>query len=347
MSAAHRRRRFIFAILLACLAFACSVAAQSVPAVAAQQRLTLEQYLSALDGLIADYEVVQPDEACCSQRPPDVAREWTVNAGGNEFHVGTEFLDPPPPKPKNALTSPNPLDEKTEPTSSRRELILTRLRALRDAASSFQNAQTQDSELLKSKAQVGARQILARGEFRKVRSPGAQDSLRDRLNAWFERLMRRLFSHAPNANFTSKTLIWILIVVAAILAGFWLRGVMQRSEQQFHLNVGGAALPLSSKPWREWLAEAHAAAAEQRWRDAVHLGYWAGISALEANGAWKPDKARTPREYPRLMHPDSERHSTLVSLTGRFERVWYAQWPATQEDYEQMLRDLEQIGCRA
>ena len=65
------------------------------------------------------------------------------------------------------------------------------------------------------------------------------------------------------------------------------------------------------------------------WRDAIHLAYWAGISFLERQGFWKPDRARTPREYLRLSLR-SEYRETLRALTQIFELAWYAK-PASRQ----------------
>lgn len=105
-------------------------------------------------------------------------------------------------------------------------------------------------------------------------------------------------------------------------------------------------LPVSAKEWTIWLAEARAAAAKGEWRDAIHLAYWAGISFLERQGSWKPDRARTPREYLRLLSSASEQRETLVALTRIFELAWYAKRDASEQTFSRTLEQLERLGCR-
>ena len=93
--------------------------------------------------------------------------------------------------------------------------------------------------------------------------------------------------------------------------------------------------------------EASRAAAERGdWREAVHLAYWAGISFLEAQGLWRPDRARTPREYLRLLPPANTARPALQALTRSFEQIWNAQRPASDSDYGAALSHLEALGCR-
>jgi hypothetical protein len=111
-------------------------------------------------------------------------------------------------------------------------------------------------------------------------------------------------------------------------------------------TVVPAALPVSAKQWRVWLKEAHTAAAQGLWREAVHLAYWAGISFLEESGMWRPDKARTPREYLRLLPSGSEHSSTLNTLTRQLEVTWYGTQAAGPETFSETLTNLEKLGCQ-
>jgi hypothetical protein len=103
---------------------------------------------------------------------------------------------------------------------------------------------------------------------------------------------------------------------------------------------------VSAKEWAIWLAEARAAAAKREWREAIHLAYWAGISFLERQGTWKPDRARTPREYLRLLASGSEHRETLSTLTRIFELAWYAKKDADERTFSLTLQALEKLGCR-
>ena len=99
--------------------------------------------------------------------------------------------------------------------------------------------------------------------------------------------------------------------------------------------------------WPLWLAEAQAAAARGSWRDAIHFTYWCAVAFLEAKGAWRPDRARTPREYLRLLPPSSDDGATLAALTRRFELVWYGNANADAQAFAESIANLKKMGCPA
>jgi len=78
-----------------------------------------------------------------------------------------------------------------------------------------------------------------------------------------------------------------------------------------------------------------------------HLGYWCGISFLEGQGLWRPDVARTPREYLRLLSPTDTNRDTLRLLTRSFEVVWYGTQEADANAFSDTLTQLEKMGCRS
>jgi Domain of unknown function (DUF4129) len=61
---------------------------------------------------------------------------------------------------------------------------------------------------------------------------------------------------------------------------------------------------------------------------------------------WKPDRARTPREYLRLLSSSSEHRETLTALTRIFELSWYAKRDSNEGTFSQTLQALEKLGCR-
>ena len=156
-------------------------------------------------------------------------------------------------------------------------------------------------------------------------------------------LLARLFglSSIPTIG---KYFVYGLIGLAVLaFAYFAYRTIVRGSELE---GVALANLPVSAKEWAVWLAEARAAAAKGEWRDAIHLAYWAGISFLERQGMWKPDQARTPREYLRLLSSASEYRETLSALTRIFELAWYANRGASERSFSETLEELEKLGCR-
>jgi uncharacterized protein DUF4129 len=102
----------------------------------------------------------------------------------------------------------------------------------------------------------------------------------------------------------------------------------------------------SARSWRAWLADARTQAQKEDWRNAIHLAYWAGISYLEEHGAWKPNRARTPREYLRLIGKAASQYAVLAALTRKLEIVWYGYGTAAEADFHEALGQLEKLGCR-
>jgi hypothetical protein len=102
----------------------------------------------------------------------------------------------------------------------------------------------------------------------------------------------------------------------------------------------------SARSWRVWLAEAREKAGAGQWRDAIRLGFWAAVSRLESDGVWRPDKARTPREYLNAIPASSQNKSSFAAVTKTFEAAWYGGRPASAGDFDQFISELEKLGCR-
>jgi hypothetical protein len=193
--------------------------------------------------------------------------------------------------------------------------------------------------------------ILQSREYRNLkRTESPLDRLKDMLFSRVIDLLSRFFRLAAAHPRISRAFLWSII--GLVIAGFvvWLYFLLRSTARdEYAFPQGGAGLFPSAKAWQQWLKEAQAAAERGDWRDAVHLAYWGAISYLELSGAWKPDRARTPREYLRMFKPQSgqvERREPLEALTRRFEFVWYAQQTASPEDYQFTLAQLDKIGCR-
>jgi hypothetical protein len=185
--------------------------------------------------------------------------------------------------------------------------------------------------------------ILARREFNDVHGPTRMD----RLKRWmFEKILRALRTLFRSSAIPTVGNYFVYALIGA--AGLSLLYLVYRSifrNREFE-EVVPRDLPVSAKEWTIWLAEARAAAATGDWRDAIHLAYWAGISFLEREGFWKPDRARTPREYLRLISPQNQQRETLRALTRIFELAWYAKRQTTEQTFIQTLQELEKLGCR-
>jgi hypothetical protein len=185
--------------------------------------------------------------------------------------------------------------------------------------------------------------ILARPEFRDIHGPTWFDLLKQRLLSYIIHLLQRIFRSA-SVSTISRFLVYGVMGLAVLALGYFAyRSMVWGTDFD---AVVPKDIHVSAKEWTVWLAEARSARAQSKWGDAVHLAYWAGISFLEGQGAWKPDRARTPREYLNLLDGSSEHHETLAVLTRTFELIWYAKRDANDETFLQVLAALERLGCR-
>jgi len=185
--------------------------------------------------------------------------------------------------------------------------------------------------------------ILSRREFGEIHGPSWLDRLKQRLLLYVLNLLSRAFRSSSIPTIGSY-FVYSLLGLAVLALAYWVYRSIRADAGLEHIIP--ETLAVSAKEWTVWMAEAREAANQGNWREAIHLAYWAGISFLEAQGTWRPDCARTPREYLRLMPSPSERHSTLTALTRSFEVVWYGNREADSQAFSQTLQELEKLGCR-
>jgi hypothetical protein len=216
--------------------------------------------------------------------------------------------------------------------------IHRRLQTLRAEIDGYEKAPTDTAS---SRNELNA--ILARPEFRDVHGPTWSDRLKQWLADLFIRIMRKVFRVIAIPTI-SKYFVYGLMGVA-LLALLYVAYRLIWLGREIG-EVIPRDVPVSAKAWAAWLSEARTAAARGDWRDAVHLAYWAGISFLEIRGVWKPDRARTPREYLRLFSGSREQKETLNALTRIFELAWYANRDADAATFSSTLAELEKLGCR-
>jgi hypothetical protein len=188
-------------------------------------------------------------------------------------------------------------------------------------------------------------EILARSEFKKIQGPSAKDVLLARIFRWIaDRLNKLVLRGATSFDFM-RLLIYVLVGAAATVLLLWTIRQLRRPQEELPQREIIPFSP-SARSWRSWLAEARSLAQQEDWRNAIHIAYWAGISYLEEHGAWKPNRARTPREYLRLIGKPAAQYPVLSALTGKLEIVWYGYGSAAEADYREALGQLEKLGCR-
>ncbi len=253
-------------------------------------------------------------------------QDWQVHTDQGDFNISSEGLQRDIRRYEK------------EKSADHAAAILNRIESLRRELDGFEKPPVDVSS---SRADLDA--ILARSEFSDVHGPTWWDQLRQRILRFIFHILGRVI-RATAIPVLSKYFVYALVALAVLaLAYFAYRSIWARDRFE---QVVPADLPVSAKEWALWLREAREAASRNAWRDAIHLAYWAGISFLESRGAWKPDRARTPREYLRLLSSLSEHRDTLTALTRTFELTWYAKRDANEATFSQTLADLEKLGCR-
>jgi hypothetical protein len=187
--------------------------------------------------------------------------------------------------------------------------------------------------------------ILSQREFRRVAGPSVKDAILARIYRSLSRLLKKLSFRGRTGFDLLRVLIYLLVGAAVLLLAVWTIRRLRRPEEELPEREIIPFSP-SARSWRAWLADARNFAQRQDWRNAIHMAYWAGISCLEENGAWKPNRARTPREYLRLLGARAAQYSVLASLTRKLEAVWYGYGTAQEADFHETLGQLEKLGCR-
>ncbi|MBV8207584.1 MAG: DUF4129 domain-containing protein [Acidobacteria bacterium] len=185
--------------------------------------------------------------------------------------------------------------------------------------------------------------ILSQREFRAVHGPTLWSQFKGRFYDFLFRLLGRVFRRVAPWLHLEYVIYGIAAVILLAFAG-WIWRMLPSKPAEVQLTL--AVPPPSARHWSEWLREASAMAGENRWREGIHLAYWAGISFLEGAGRWRPDRARTPREYLSLIPDHSTERATVNAMTAEFERAWYAQRPSGPAEFARILAHLEALGCR-
>jgi hypothetical protein len=314
-----RPSRIATALLLSCL---CLSAAASA---AAPGILSVDEYSAELERLSTLASQVHNDPQAADTAIEDLRGDWKVGSDGQVFDVNKAGV----------------VDQfeklKKNPDSDTRDL-LERLATMKADAQAFQQ-----TPLDSSSSHAALDRILARSEFHQVHGPTWFDLLKMKIISWILRLLTVTFG-SSSAPVVGRILVWSLVGVAVLALAWFVYREMKRNARLE--TIMPEVLPVSAKQWRVWLEEAQAAAAKGLWRDAVHLAYWGGISFLEESGMWRPDQARTPREYLRLLPADSHHREALSTLTRQLEVTWYGNQPAGSETFADTLTHLEEMGCR-
>jgi hypothetical protein len=287
--------------------------------------LTLQQYAQETDRLSSAVKALNPSQPDIEELLRQTPTEWQVQTGQQTFTISSEWF-------RTEL-----IHWRDSADANAQSVIIKRLENLRSDAAAFAARPADPSE---SRARLNS--ILAAKEFSNIHGPTWRDRMTERLEAFLLRLLGRTFASSVIPTI-GDVAVYGLITVAVVLLGYWMYRVIRNGGELE--TIMPFPLPLSTKEWTLWMAEAKAAADRGNWRDAIHLAYWCGVCFLEAQGLWRPDSARTPREYLQLLPASSEHQPALVALTRSFEVVWYGQQEADADTFSRTLAQLEKLGC--
>ncbi len=287
--------------------------------------LSASDYRGELDRLLAATQQLDSSGGPTPEPLHGLPQDWHVHTDQGDFEVSSEGL-------RRDVSR-----YEREKNAAAALAVRERIQSLRREIDGFEKPAADVSE---QRSDLNA--ILARPEFRDVHGPTWLDRLKQWMLSKLLRLLGRAFGSSAFPTI-SKYFVYGLSALALVALSYFVYRTMVRGTDTARITP--ADLPVSAKEWAIWLAEARSAAAKHQWRDAIHLAYWAGISFLECQGMWRPDRARTPREYLRLLSGSSEHRETLTALTHVFELAWYAKRDADENTFAETLQALEKLGC--
>lgn len=288
-------------------------------------QLTVAEYHAELDKLLAASQELDSSGRGLPPTLQGLPSGWRVHSAQQDFEISAEGL------------RRDVRRFKAEENVTTASAIRARIQDLRNDLDGFEKP---PADVSISREHLAA--LLSRPEFRDVRGPTFLDRVAQKLAAVIISLLELLFRSSAIPTI-SKFFVYGLIGLAVLTLAFLAyRQIMSSSARE---SVVPTDLPISARDWALWLADARAAAAQSKWREAIHLAYWAGISFLERQGTWRPDRARTPREYLGLLSNSSEHREPLAALTRIFELTWYAKREADSGAFAQTIQALEKLGC--
>lgn len=298
---------------------------------ATAESLSLSEYRQQVKDIANKVDALESHPETTGELVTSIPNQVSVTTHAGEITVNNKPL-------KDSLTTLAGAEEQKRPGILRE--IRTYTQATRNAAEEFDS---NSNDLASERGRLN--QILARHEFNKVKGPNAKDALTARIYRWISKLLSKL-NFRGGSNFDLMRLVIYLFAGAAVtLLLIWTFRRLRQPQEEF-LPREIVPFSPSARGWRTWLADARSRAQQQDWRNAIHLAYWAGISYLEENGAWRPNRARTPREYLRLIGMRAANYPVLAALTRKLETVWYGYGQASEADYQEALGQLEKLGCR-
>ncbi|HET8889194.1 MAG TPA: DUF4129 domain-containing protein [Candidatus Angelobacter sp.] len=294
------------------------------------ESISIAGYRQELQGIVAKVDSLESHPENAGALVASIPDQVSVTTNSGEIKVSYKAL-------KDSLAAFAAADEKTRPGLLRE--IREYARVMSEASEGYEN-NAADTATAHHKLE----EILSRREF-KQQGQSAKDALLARIYYWIARWLSKIVFKGQTSFDLMRLIIYLLVGAAATLLLVWTIRRLRRPQEELAQREIIPFAP-SARSWRAWLADARAQAQKEDWRNAIHLAYWAGISYLEEHGAWKPNRARTPREYLRLIGKTAAQYPVLAALTRKLEIVWYGYGTAAETDFHEALGQLEKLGCR-
>ena len=308
----------------------------------AKQTVTLAQYESELDRIANAFSDLPEHPSGADALRQSLPSGWIVDTGQEKYEVSAEWI-------ADALkvSGKSPKDQKEI-----WEGVAEKLKSLRAEAERLKDAGAEGN---RADAKSRLQKILQRREFNQAKQGQSWWSqMWDQIWRWIDWLLDHTIGRLLGNGAAKTVALWVLIGAVFLFAAVWIVRGMRTMVRTESLSVEAVFLP--GKHWRDWTREASAAATAGDYRAALHAAYWAGVYRLAELGAWKLDRARTPREYLRMIGEQAQnelaeqnpvgREMALKDLTHGMEASWYGFLPATQQDYDKAVAHLETLGCR-
>lgn len=299
----------------------------------AMQAATMPEYMAHLERLRTLVQACQASVPHCD--PQQVGGDDLVNfqglgAGANihRFEAHYDWLR-------------STLKDAQKSTGKTREMELAAADARIEEAIEDASAQTGTRENFLA-ARKAADAVLAHPEFATVEEQSIWDRILAHILLWIDWLFNDVEKFGERSPWIGPVVEIGLIVLAFTVLAVWAMRSFRR--QRLAVKMESAR---QLEPWEEasqnWRRLAEEQAAQKSWREAVHCLYWASIVMLEGRRFWTPNRARTPREYLRLLEAGSQRWNLLRRQTLSFERIWYGLNAAVEEDYRDALHVHEEL----
>jgi hypothetical protein len=308
----------------------------------AKQSVSLAQYESELDRIANAFSELPAHPDGMDALKQSLPSGWIVDSGQGKYEVSTEWI-------AATLTTKekDPKELKKIWTSA-----AARVKSMREEAEQMKDSAAQGD---RTDAKARLQKILAQREFNQGKGGDSWWSqMWDQLERWIDWLLDHTLGRLLGSGAARTVALYALIGVVFLFTAVWIVRGMRTIARSETLTVDAVFPP--GKHWRDWTRESSAAAGRGDYRAALHSAYWAGVYRLAELGAWKLDRARTPREYLRMIGEQAQnelakqnpvgRELALKDLTHGMEASWYGFLPATQQDYDKAVAHLETLGCR-